>query len=175
MSKPRGLSVDVEIVGVRETLAALAELDPKLRRQTLAEMRKAAGPMTAAISAAIPSSPPLSGMSRGRLSWSASSRKATAKTGGRKSRELNSWPLLSVRVGDGAASMADMAGRGSRGHSPSGARMIGALTSRYGAASRFAWPAAERTQGEVTKAVRDACDKAAADVNVKLDRRPMRT
>lgn len=171
MTKP-AVGVSVSVVGVRETLAALGELDPKLKRATLAEMRKAAGPMTAAISAALPSDAPLSGMSRGRLAWGPDDTKAVAKTGGRKSRARNSWPLLTVRAVGAGASLFDMSGKGSRGKTPSGATMIGALTARYGAPSRAVWPAAEQAAPAVNAAVERAVDKAAADVNVKLDHRP---
>jgi hypothetical protein len=167
----RGASVDVEVVGMRETLAALRELDPAIRRQTLAEMRKAAQPLAAAVSAAIPADAPLSGMARGRMAYSSRSRKVTAKTGGRKSKSRDSWPLLRVATTSYGAAVFDMAGKGSSG-SGSGATLIANLTSRYGSPSRAVWPAAERMMPEVTKAVVAACDRAAAQVNTKLDVRP---
>lgn len=173
MSRKPPISVEMEVVGVRETLAELATLDPKLRRATLAEMRKAAGPMVAAVSAALPAGPPVSGMSRGRTAYGPNARKASAKTGGRKSKSRDSWPLLSVRAASPAASLFDMAGRGSHGKTPSGQTLIGALTSRYGSASRAVWPAAEKTAPVVTQAVRKACDDAARQVSVRLDHRPI--
>lgn len=164
-----GLSAEAKVVGVRETLAALGELDPALRRQTLASMRKAAGPLQAAVSGAIPSSPPLSGMKYGRTAWDSSAKKAQTKTGGRKRRGGDSWPLVSVRATSPAASMADMAGRGSSGHTPQGVNLIGALTASGGRASRYVWPAAESVLPRVTAAVVDACRDAARQVQVRLD------
>lgn len=158
----------VAIYGIKETLAELKTIDPKIQREALKSMRVAAAPVAAAVAAALPSSPPLSGMARGRAAYQpARAQKATTRTGGRKSSTSDESPLLKVYVPDGAAMMADMSGKRSGG-SGSGATMIAALSARYGSASRFVYPAAEKAIPGVEAAVTRAADEAAKQVGQTL-------
>lgn len=163
------LHMETKVVGVRETLAALGELEPKLRREAMKSMRQAAAPLAQSISSALPGGPPLSGMGRGRLAYGSNARKVSVKTGGRKRSSGDEWPLVTARAVDAAAVLFDMAGRGSTGHTASGRALIAGLAARYGGASRAIWPAALRELPSVTKAVLDAAEAAAASVNRRLD------
>lgn len=149
------------IYGVKETMAALAAVDPALKRALQASMRAAAAPLAGAVSAAMPASPPLSGMARGRLAWGPKDRTAVVRTGGRARGDT--IPLVTARVLGGGASMADMAETGALGAH---------LSARYGEHSRWAWPAAEQVLPAVQAGVAAACDAAAKTVNVRLGHYP---
>lgn len=149
------------IYGVKETMAALAAVDPALKRALQASMRQAAAPLAGAVSAALPTGPPLSGMARGRLAWGPRDRTAVVRTGGRTRGDT--IPLVTARVQGGGASMGDMAESGALGAH---------LTARYGHHSRWAWPAAEQVLPKVQAAVAEACDAAARSVNVRLGHYP---
>jgi len=165
----------IEVLGVRETVAQLKQLDPTLRRETVAAMRRAAKPMQDAARGYVPDAPPLSGMARkwapkGRqlLPWSRKARTGiTIRYGGRYSKSSTSWPLLTLRQANPAGAMFDMAGR------KASSAFSDRVTSRYGHASRSMWRAAEQHLGDVQDGVRQAADEAAAQVSRKIvDYRP---
>lgn len=165
----------IEVLGVRETLAQLKQLDPELRRESVAAMRRAAKPMQEAARALVPVEPPLSGMARkwapkGRqlLPWTRKARTGiTLRYGGKYSRSTTSWPLLALRQANPAGVVFDMAGR------KSSSAFADRITSRYGMASRSMWRAAESHLSDVQDGVRQAADEAAKTVSRKIvDYRP---
>lgn len=159
----------IEVIGVREVVAQLKDLDPTLRKESIKAMKTAAKPMQDAARALVPASAPLSGMARAwknKLPWT---RKAvtgiTVRYGGKYSKSTTSWPLISLQQKDPAGSIFDMAGRATS--NPLG----NALTSRYGAPSRAMWRAAEANITSVQEGVKQAADDAAAQVNRKVSER----
>lgn len=156
------------VYGIKETLAALKEIDPALRRSALKQMRQAGQPLAAAVSQALPGEPPISGMARGSIAYQPGrARKASIRTGGRASPGSDETPLVKLFVPDGAAMAADMAGKTSSG-SGSGVSMIAALSARYGSASRFVYPAVEANMPTVVDAVKRAAEDASAQISRKL-------
>jgi hypothetical protein len=139
------------VYGVRETLKALGEIEPALKRELQKGMRDATRPMQTAVGAALPAAAPLSGMSRGRLAWSSKDRKASAKTGGKR-RSDGTFPLVAVVVKSGGAVLADMAATGTLGANLSAA--VGRNP------SRFVWPAASAAMPAVERAVIDTIRQA---------------
>ena len=161
-----------QVLGVRETLAALKDLEPELRRETVRDIRSAAEPMRLAAQQLVPVEAPLSGMARGRLAWGPGARRKIRTTvGGRARRERDVWPLVNLIQGDAAGALFDIAGRGSAGSTPQGQALIRGLTQRHGAASRSMWRAAEGNIEPVQREVIAAIDRAAAKVNRKLEQR----
>jgi hypothetical protein len=147
------------VYGVRETLAALREAEPKLKTACLKSMRTAAQPMVDAINAYVPTAPPLSGFGHnGRTGWG-KAKPFRAKTGGRYNRSSNTWPLLQIRNDSAPVAIFDMAANGQLGDS---------LTGRYGSASRAAWRADSEVGRKAQAAILAAVEKASREVNVQL-------
>ena len=157
----------VRVRGVQETLRDLRTLEPTLYKATMRTIKRAAKPLQSAAQGALPASAPLSGFAHGgRTGWSRSAARVSVNTGGRKSG--GTWTLVKVRLNGAAGSLFDMAGRGSSGDTPQGAALVENLTSRYGAASRAMWPAAEHQLPTVQRQVVAAIDDATSAMNVKL-------
>ena len=176
---------DYSVGDIRKLQRALKAIDPKLRTQLLREAKASAKPVQAAVKSAIPAVAPLSGMTQGRLAWSAS---VDAKGRSHNPKDVKiqfrtsssgkslTTSLVRVRVASPAVVVADMAGKSGRfidaGYNGSGRtrsypykggqrthRVNGqgkAMIKALGRTpSRYVWPAAERS----IPAARDAVDK----------------
>ena len=155
------------VYGVRETLAELRAISPELQKECQANIKAAARPLQEAVAGRIPSGPPLSGFNhKGRTGWTTGGRRVRTKLGGRKRKGANEWPLLSVIVSGSAASIYDMAGRGSSSN------LSQQLGSRHGSASRAAWPGAEASLQAVQASVVQAVDATMRKANQQLVQRP---
>jgi hypothetical protein len=168
---PRGRPSGPAVLGVQEAMRTLQALDPAIKREAVREIKAAAEPLRSAIQSRIPGEAPLSGMvHKGRTGWTKSGTKVATKYGGRArargGRDVT--PLVSVILKGAAASIYDMAGRGSSGSTPQGQALVSGLTARGGSASRAAWPAADASLGQIQAAVMEAIRKAAAQANVSL-------
>jgi hypothetical protein len=152
------------VYGVRETLSALRDLDRELYLAARASMRQAAEPLRADAAARLPSQPPLSGMARGRYAWTPAGTKVTTVLAGRAPKDKDTWPLVRVRLAGAAASVFDMAGRGSPGSSLA----TNLARKGYPRPSRAMWPAAEAHLPAVTAAVRKALEDTADKVSRNL-------
>jgi hypothetical protein len=176
---------DYSVADIRNLQRALKAIDPKLRTQLLREAKEPAKPVQAAVKNAIPSVSPLSGMSQGRLAWQGSvdakgrsHNPKDVKIQFRTSMSGKSLTtsLVRVRVASPAVVVADMAGKsgkyfdkgyrgsgftreypykgGTRRHRVNGQGRA-MVRNLGGSASRFVWPAAERS----IPAARDAVDR----------------
>jgi len=163
-----------QIYGVQEAMRALRAMEPALQREAVRKIKVAAEPMAAGVREALPSQAPLSGMdNKGRLGWGARGAAAVkVKYGGRRGRDRNEWPLVSIVLTGAAGSMYDMAGRGSAGHTPQGKALVSGLTARGGAPSRAAWKAAEARIASVQAAVLVAVKEVSLQTNVALTQKP---
>lgn len=150
------------VYGVRQTMAELRALEPKLRTQAIKDVKAAARPLEQGVQSRMPGEPPLSGFAhKGRTGWTSSGRRVRTKFGGRKGSGTE-WPLLSVIVSGASASIYDMAGRGS------GSQLASALSGRHGKPSRAAWPGAEANLSAVQASVLAAITKVQQQANPKL-------
>lgn len=166
---PEGVtgSSRTQVYGVQEAVKALKEIEPKLYRQALKDIKGAAEPLRAATQSAMPGGPPLSGMDHaGRTGWGArSASRVSVKYGGRRKLDKDVWPLLGIVMSGAAGSIWDMAGRGSSGITASGRAMIGALP---GTPSRTMWPTVEARVSLVESAILKATKAVAAQTNRTL-------
>jgi hypothetical protein len=160
-------STRTQVYGVQEAIKALKEIEPKLYRQALKDVKGAAEPLRAATQSAMPGGPPLSGMDHaGRTGWNArNASRVAVKYGGRRKLDKDVWPLLGITMSGAAGSIWDMAGRGSAGITASGRALIGALP---GSPSRTLWPTVEAKVGTVEGAIKKALDTVAAQTNRTL-------
>jgi hypothetical protein len=144
------IKYDVDAVGVREMLAQLKDIDPKLVTQFRKELRGTANDMATTIKSRIQVTPPLSGMaltSPGALTWRGAVTKVSISLAGSRKRDVS--PLLAIRVdsvkGAPGYIVAEKAGSlGSAGSTPQGTYFIAAMVQKFGplkgkGGNRIAW------------------------------------
>jgi hypothetical protein len=172
----------VEVVGLKEALKELNEINPKLRRDVTKEFRKIVDPVIKTAKAKVPQEAPISGWGR---KWTTKSgRQLTpwvgsigddyikAKVSGKKPREwagrVTNLAVFSVAWSGAINTLYDLAGRKSSGDTERGARMIRALEARHGKASRVLWPAYEMNRDEVERQTAQIVEGVMGEVNRKM-------
>jgi len=180
------------VYNIRELTRQLEALEPGLKRQLVRDAKEPAKPLIAAIRRVIPSTAPLSGMSKtnnsGRLAWGAG-RKAdnvVAKFRAGRSRSRAITPLVSLWVQSPMTAIADVAGKGNmrkakpvtneyaykdgtRRHrvTSQGQTMVNKLRERN--QSNFVYPAVEESLPSAEREIKLVIDKYARMVNRKLN------
>lgn len=168
------VNANVQVQGVRETLKALKQIDPELRKQAVKEMRTAAQPLVTEVKSQMPDQPLSGWKEEGELGWRSSKVKQSVKLkfGGKRVRSQggSQYPLLRLVIGSPAGAAFDKAGKANAPRSPQGRAFIDALESKYGPASRRAWPITLKNMDRINRGVMEAVDKAAAEVNKEIRR-----
>lgn len=165
------MAARTQIVGVRETIAELKQVDRRLERETRKRMRNAARPLQQAAQAKVPSTTPMSGWTSGRYAFDAGQIRSGIKvrtSTARGKKNAKSWRLLELTQNTAAGIVFDMAGRRSSGKSKQGRQFISNLNARVGRASRSMWPAAEQNIDKVEREVVKAVEDAAKVVNRRI-------
>ena len=164
----KGEDMAEAIYGVRETLAELRTLDKKAQLAAVREMKSAAQPLANAIAAYIPHRAPLSGFNHlGRTGWNrAEIWDVKIKYGGRRRKNRDEWPLLSLRLESAPAMIFDMAGRKSSN------QLASKLSDRFGSASRAAWRPAKELTDATTKAIEAGLEDVYKKMNANLVKKP---
>jgi hypothetical protein len=145
----------VEVIGVKEMLRDLKQIDPEARKQFAKDAKQIASPIVVAAQGSYPAQT-LSGMKyrwtqngRQLLPWDArkARRGITVKVDAGRKKD----GVVTIIQKDPAAAIYDIAGRGTSN------RFGDALTAFAGNPSRVMWPAAEAhitdVQAEMTKAI----------------------
>lgn len=182
---------DFSVLQVRELQKRLKAIEPRLRTELVRDVKKVAKPLESDIKFAIGNVTPLSGMlkDKGRLGWNNGVRAdktliqfRTAASG----RSLTT-SLVRVKVSSPGTVLADMAGRSGRfigegrrndNASPSlkrrnanrakGEAFVTSLNEKLGhSASRFIWPAAERSRDMVRISIETVLRVAYNRINQK--------
>jgi hypothetical protein len=180
------------VYNIRQLTKDLNELEPGLKNRMVREAKEPAKPLISAIRRVIPSTAPLSGMSKannsGRLAWGAG-RKAdnvVAKFRAGRSRRTAITPLVSIWVQSPMTAIADVAGKGNmrkakpvtneyaykdgtRRHrvTSQGQTMVNKLRERN--QSNFVYPAVEDALPNAEREIKLVIDKYARMVNRKLN------
>jgi hypothetical protein len=144
------ISYDVRAEGVRDMVAQLKAIDPKLATQFRKELRGTANDMASIIKSRIQVTPPLSNMdgySARSLIWRGAVTKVSISLAGSRRRDVT--PLLAIKVdspkGAPGYMAAESAGRrGGAGNSPQGSHFIAMMTDKFGplkgkGGNRIAW------------------------------------
>ena len=147
------VSAKVEVVGLKDALKTLNKIDKSLRREITKDYKKIVQPVIDDANRLVPSSAPLSGMTR---NWSTKSgfrmlpwipgfkQKIQAKISTRAIKEYNgnttNVGAFSIQWQGATGTMFDTSMAGSLGR---------ALTARYGRSSRVMWKAYEQRQNDV--------------------------
>jgi hypothetical protein len=160
----------IEIVGLKEALRELNQLNPQMRRQVTKDFQKITAPVIAAAKENLPTNPPMSGWAKGwktpsgyemlpSSGWSGSTANKFIKSqvSGKKPREyagqMQNAAVFLVKFSGMVNTVFSVSGRKNRGNSQQGANMIKVLEFRYGKPSRVLWPAYEANKAEVEKQV----------------------
>jgi nicotinamide mononucleotide (NMN) deamidase PncC len=144
------IKYDVDAEGVREMLAKLNDIDPKLVTQFRKELRDTAKGMATTIQSRIQVTPPLSGMggyTPRSLIWQGAKARVSISMAGSRQRDVT--PLLAIKVdspkGAPGYIAAESAGsKGSSGNTPQGTHFIAMMTQKFGplkgkGGNRIAW------------------------------------
>lgn len=155
------------VMGVKETLRVLKNMDETIYWSCVGEIKSAAKPMAEQIDGAFPVNAPLSGFDHaGRTGW-ANVTKSTVQFGGRRSRSnivKQTWPLVRIKVTDAPRQIFDMAGSRTPGNKLDSS-LVG---SGWGGASRSVWKVAPALLRDTDRAVKQACAKATQRLNRQL-------
>lgn len=171
----------LEVVGLKEALRELNQLNPALRREVTKEYRQITKPVVQAAKARVPQEAPISGWKR---NWvTKSGQRMTPwvgsigddyikqKVSGKKPREwagrVTNLAVFSIAWTGAVNTVYDLAGRRGNGATRNGANMIAGLNAR-GRASRVLWPAYEMNQRAVEEETGKLVEKVMAAANRKL-------
>ncbi len=170
------VSVNIEVVGLKEALKTINTLDKQLRRQITKDFKIIVAPVIAdAISILPTGKAPLSGMARswkgksGRdiMSWDASRppKNIKAFTSGKKVRDApggfrQNLATFGIKWVGPQGSIFDMAGQASPN-----SRLAKALTAKYGLPSRAIWKAFNNADDMVEFEVKQLVKKVMLDAN----------
>lgn len=159
----------IDVKGTRDAIRIVGKIDPEFRKQARRDIYAAVKPLQLHVRDAFPSSPPLSGMTRGRLAYTNKAKTGvTTKTFGRD-RSAGVYYLAAIKQANPAGVMFDMAGRKSRGNTPQGQAMIRNLDARHGKASRAIYPTIARHKAETIRDIERIVDRVALRLSVELN------
>jgi nicotinamide mononucleotide (NMN) deamidase PncC len=175
------IKYDVRADGVREMLAQLKEIDPKLVTQFRKELRGTAKDMASTIQSRIQVTPPLSGMggyTPRSLIWQGAKARVSISMAGSRKRDLT--PLLAIKVdspkGAPGYIAAESAGsQGASGNTPQGTHFIAMMVQKFGplkgkGGNRIAWKYFWAQRPLLNRAAGMVVDKFERMVTNEMDR-----
>lgn len=146
------VSYDGEVVGIKDALAKLNRLDPKLRRQITKDFKEVMQPVVQEAQSRLPFGAPLSGMNKKWttktgyqiLPWSGADDTVIAKVSGKKVKQFAGFTqnlgTFYVQYKGPTAVLFDMTGSKTPA-SAQGKSFANNLTRKFGQPSRVLWPA----------------------------------
>jgi hypothetical protein len=175
----------IEIVGLKEALRELNQLNPQMRRQVTKDFQKITAPVVAAAKENLPTNPPMSGWAKGwktpsgfqmlpSSGWSGSTAGKFVKSqvSGKKPRQyagqMQNAAVFVVKFAGMVNTVFSVAGRKNSGNSKQGQNMIKVLEFRYGKPSRVLWPAYEANKTEVENQVKELTKQVMKEVGKRL-------
>jgi hypothetical protein len=161
-----GVSVDIEVAGIKDALAKLNRIDKKLRMQITKDFKEVMQPVVEEAQGRLPFGAPLSGMNYKWttksgyqiLPWAGADDTVKAAVSGKKVREFAGFQqnlgTFFIRYKGPTAVLFDMTGRKTP-KTDAGKRFANQLNAtKYGLASRVLWPAWEAAGEKVVDQVR---------------------
>jgi len=170
--------LEINVYGVRDTLALLRKMDSSTRWAAINKIKAAGGPLTEAAREHFPTEKPLRGWGNGkrggRFAWDASKVRGGVQiqVGGRTPRYANAYPMVTIVQKNAAGALFDIAGL--RGNSQSQAKHYGQemftryLNAFHGKSWRGMWRNIRRLNEIGNEAILKACEEVASEVNRKL-------
>jgi hypothetical protein len=166
---------EVVVTGVREMVARLKELDPKLVTRFRKELRDTAKGAASRIQSQIGTTPPLSGMGGGdhRTDFAGTVTSVTISMAASRRKDIT--PLLKIKVDAPKTAIgyliAENAGkRGPAGSQPRGANLIAVMTDRLGPIKGKGKGAQRQIAWRYFWAERRQLNRAAADIVAKYEK-----
>ena len=154
------VGVSVEVLGIKEALKELNDLDKTARQKVTRDFKRIVKPIEAAAKLLIPRTSPLSGFERKWVThsgyqmfpWQGGKDKIVAKVSGRKPKmfagHMTNLATFYVQHQGPNSVLFDMSGKGPI-PTPQGKVMVKALTSFYGPPSRVLWRSYEQNGDQV--------------------------
>lgn len=166
----------IEVEGVKDALATLRSIDPKLRTQATRDLKSAGSSLLAAPKKNYPTTAPLSRWPKTQASGlgydpGKAQRSVQIRVGGRTPKGSRVAPIISIVQSNRGAAMYDVAGlrNGSQGKAGRrGQAFIENLDRKHGKAQRGLWRASGEVLASADAVLRDALDKVVADANAHL-------
>jgi hypothetical protein len=148
---------NIRIDGVRETINALRDFEPQLKKVLDTEIKQALQATREAAKARYPRGSWIVGLSRKKLLGF-----ITTGKGQKAARWGDSAPGI-------RAAIFEFAGRPGPGKTPQAKGMIASLTRRYGEPGRFLWDAWDSKGEAALSDIKGAVEKAERDLQARLD------
>lgn len=163
----------IEIVGLKDALREINDVDKKLRRQITKDYQSIMRTTVDDAKEAVPLGPPISGWGRAwttksgfqMLPWEGQVGEKYIKAGvsGKRPKQFagvtQNLAVFFIRWAGMSNTVYDMAGRKGNGQTERGANMIKGLRDRWGEASRVMWPAIEKNRDAVSFNINQICIK----------------
>lgn len=162
----KGLDISVSVMGVKETLRVLKNVDEDLYWESIRQIKEAAEPISEAMEANFPDEGPRGFRHNGRTGWS-EQQPIVVQYGGKRSgtfRRNGVWPLVRIKVVDAPRQIFDMAGA----KTPGNKLDRGLQKGGYGAASRAVWRVSETARKAANRQLVEAMREVSAKANRKL-------
>lgn len=157
--------VTTEIVGVKDAIKSLRKIDPELRKQFTRDAKAIVAPIIEDAKGRYPaklvSGTDRNWSQRGNKKFPYSQREAQRGLKFKVDTRAKNGTAIKVQQMNPAAAIAEIAGR-------KNANPLGTALDRYGRASRFLWPAAERRLPEVSREMEKAVMDVIRTVNKEL-------
>jgi hypothetical protein len=170
------VNVSVEVVGIKEALRELNNLDKEARRQITRDFKKITKPVEDEAKRLLPKTAPLSGFERKWIThsgyqmfpWQGGKDKIVSKVSGRKPKmfagHMTNLATFYVQYQGPNSVLFDMSGKGPI-PTAQGKVMVRALTDFYGPPSRVLWRSYEGKADQVTSATQRLIDDMMQDIN----------
>jgi hypothetical protein len=172
------VGVSVEVLGIKEALKELNDLDKTARRKVTSDFKRIVKPVEDAAKFLTPKTAPLSGFERNwktksgfqMFPWQPGKDKVIAKVSGRKPKmfagHMTNLATFYIRYQGPNAVLFDMAGKGSV-PTTAGSNMVRALTSFYGPPSRVLWRAYEQRGDQVVSETQKLIDEMMREISTR--------
>jgi hypothetical protein len=167
----------MEVVGIKDALRELNELDKEARRKITRDFKRITKPVEQTAKSLMPKTAPISGMGRAwktksgfeMFPWGTAGKDTiVSQVSGRKPKmfagHITNLATFYIRFKGPTATLFDTSGKGPV-PTRQGSQMVSALTNRFGPPSRVLWRAYEQHDGDVVRETQKLIDEMMEDIN----------
>jgi len=167
----------MEVVGIKDALRQLNELDKEARRKITRDFKRITKPVEQTAKSLMPKTAPISGMGRAwktksgfeMFPWGTAGKDTiVSQVSGRKPKmfagHMTNLATFYIRFKGPTATLFDTSGKGPV-PTRQGSQMVSALTNRFGPPSRVLWRAYEQHDGDVVRETQKLIDEMMEDIN----------
>jgi hypothetical protein len=167
----------MEVVGIKDALRELNELDKEARRKITRDFKRITKPVEQTAKSLMPKTAPISGMGRSwktksgfeMFPWGTAGKDTiVSQVSGRKPKmfagHMTNLATFYIRFKGPTATLFDTSGKGPV-PTRQGSQMVSALTNRFGPPSRVLWRAYEQHDDDVVRETQKLIDEMMEDIN----------